>query len=263
MPFLLHRYRAPVTRALAALLLAGCAAYGPERPSEYVVVRGDTLYAIAWRFGIERNDLVRWNGITNPDRILVGQRLALVPPETGAPAMRNAGPVVVAAEARDSPRSTPVRSARVPRRTTAGVAAARPVAARASADDGDDSLARGPWRWPVRGELLRRYDADGPGRKGIEIGAGLGQTVSAAQGGEVVYSGSGLPGYGRLIIIKHSESMLSAYGFLGKILLNEGDKVRAGQAIGEVGTSSENRPALHFEIRQNGRPVDPLRYLPG
>ncbi|HND99088.1 MAG TPA: peptidoglycan DD-metalloendopeptidase family protein, partial [Plasticicumulans sp.] len=147
--------------------------------------------------------------------------------------------------------------------TTAGVAAARPVAARASADDGDDSLARGPWRWPVRGELLRRYDADGPGRKGIEIGAGLGQTVSAAQGGEVVYSGSGLPGYGRLIIIKHSESMLSAYGFLGKILLNEGDKVRAGQAIGEVGTSSENRPALHFEIRQNGRPVDPLRYLPG
>lgn len=265
MPYPLSRLRAALLPALAAVLITGCAAYGPEHPSEYVVVRGDTLYAIAWRFGVERGDLIRWNGITNPDRILVGQRLLLVAPDT-APAVastpapaRNVGPVVTAESAAAG--SSP-RAARPLRRQTSGIAAARPVA-RTSSDDADDSLARAPWRWPVRGELIRRFDADGPGRKGIEIGAGLGQTVTAAQGGEVVYSGSGLPGYGRLIIIKHSESMLSAYGFLGKILLNEGDRVRAGQPVGEVGTSSENRPALHFEIRQNGRPVDPLRYLPG
>lgn len=111
--------------------------------------------------------------------------------------------------------------------------------------------------------MVRGFEPDVPGRKGIQIGGQLGQAVLAASRGEVVYSGSGLPGYGRLIILKHSNSLLSAYGFLGSILVKEGDIVDTGQPIAEMGASSESRPALHFEIRFNGDPIDPLRYLPG
>ena len=101
-----------------------------------------------------------------------------------------------------------------------------------------------------------------PGRKGIQISGELGQSVRAASKGEVVYSGSGLPGYGRLIIVKHSTAFLSAYGYLGRIYVKEGDMVEIGQAIAELGSSNENRPVLHFEIRQDGKPVNPLRFLP-
>jgi lipoprotein NlpD len=100
-----------------------------------------------------------------------------------------------------------------------------------------------------------------PGGKGIEIGGRLGQPVKAASPGKVVYSGSGLPGYGRLVIVQHSGSLLSAYGYLGKILVEEGDRVQRGQAIAELGSNNENRPVLHFEIRQNGKPINPMRYI--
>ena len=160
-----------------------------------MVVRGDTLYAIAWRFGIERNDLVRWNGITNPDRILVGQRLALVPPETGAPAMRNAGPVVVAAEAgtvRAAHRcaARACRGARQPASPRHGrwLHAHRPMTAMIRS--------RAPLALAGARRAAPPLRCRRPRPQGHRIGAGLGQTVSAAQGGEVVYSGSGLPGYG-------------------------------------------------------------------
>jgi lipoprotein NlpD len=118
------------------------------------------------------------------------------------------------------------------------------------------------WSWPMEGKVIRAYQPDMPGGKGIEIVGTLGQAVRAASLGEVVYSGSGLPGYGRLIIVKHSDNLLSAYGYLGRIFVKEGDKVEKGQSIAELGSSGENRPVLHFEIRQDGKPVNPLQFLP-
>jgi lipoprotein NlpD len=118
------------------------------------------------------------------------------------------------------------------------------------------------WRWPTSGSVVRDYEPDVPGGKGIQISGELGQLVRAASPGQVVYSGSGLPGYGRLIILKHSDDLLSAYGYLGKIFVEEGDNVQSGQSIAELGTSNENRPILHFEIRRDGKPVNPLDFLP-
>lgn len=236
------------------MLWMGACASSPEvgeRPREHVVARGESLQVIAWRYGVDLEDLVRWNRIGNPNLIRPGQRLVLVDPATAAASTSSE-----TARRAPSPRvvqdTAPVRApARDPERRTASAADVAAVER------------SGSWRWPVRGQVIKRFEPDTPGRKGIQIGGELGQPVVAAKSGEVVYGGSGLPGYGRLIIVKHSEALLSAYGYLGKILVNEGDKVGQGQTIGELGSSAENRPALHFEIRQNGRPVDPLRFLSG
>src|SRR5690606_35388159 len=118
------------------------------------------------------------------------------------------------------------------------------------------------WRWPVDGALLSRYVAGEPTKQGIDIGGTAGSAVRAAGDGTVVYSGSGLVGYGELIIIKHDEQWLSAYGHNRSRLVNEGAVVKAGQQIAELGRSGASRDMLHFEIRYNGKPVDPLRYLP-
>ncbi len=252
----MNRISRPLLLALG-LAAAGCAssdhiAGDGDRPAEHIVARGETLSAIAFRYGLDPAELARLNNIGNPDRILVGQRLVLGP-DGGSGWTPGEGRAPAAA----------------PRKSAGSTALARRVAgpstapARASEADNAALARAGSWHWPARGVVSKGFDAEVPGRKGIQIDAGLGQPVSAALGGEVVYQGSGLPGYGRLIIVKHSESLLSAYGYLGRILVGEGDRVSAGQAIGEVGTSPENRPGLHFEIRQNGRAVDPLRFLPG
>jgi lipoprotein NlpD len=120
----------------------------------------------------------------------------------------------------------------------------------------------GRWIWPTRGRILRSYQSSGRGKKGIEIGGHDGQPVKAAATGKVVYAGSGLVGYGRLIIIKHNENLLSAYGHNSKLLVSEGDQVEAGQQIAEMGSSGTNRTGLYFEVRKDGKPVDPLSYLP-
>jgi lipoprotein NlpD len=120
----------------------------------------------------------------------------------------------------------------------------------------------GRWVWPTRGRLLRSYQSSGRGKRGIDIGGHEGQPVKAAANGKVVYAGSGLVGYGRLIIIKHNENLLSAYGHNSTLLVSEGDQVRAGQQIAKMGSSGTNRTGLYFEVRQNGKPVNPLRYLP-
>lgn len=118
------------------------------------------------------------------------------------------------------------------------------------------------WRWPTRGEVIRNYRADDLSRQGIGIAGTSGQAVVAAADGQVVYSGSGLRGYGELIIIKHSAEYLSAYGHNRRRLVNEGEQVRAGQAIAELGRTGADRDMLHFEIRRGGSPVDPAGFLP-
>ena len=198
------------------------------------VRRGQTLYRIATDNGISARDLAAWNGIAPPYTIYPGQRLRLYP--GGSSRQHAAGNATVSRPPASAPRP------------------AAPVAPPPSSPFS--------WRWPVEGTLLARYAAGEPTRQGIDIGGTAGAAVRAAADGVVVYSGSGLVGYGELVIIKHDEQWLSAYGHNRRRLVGEGDRVKAGQQIAEMGRTGADRDMLHFEIRYNGKPVDPLRYLP-
>ena len=202
------------------------------------VQRGDTLFSIARRNNIQPADLAAWNGLSEPYTIYPGQSLKLYPGSASRPS-NNAS--------RSTASSAP--------RTTAPAAAAAPVVA-APASSGF------PWRWPADGALVGQFVAGEATKQGIDIAGSSGQQVRAAADGVVVYSGNGLVGYGELIIIKHNEQWLSAYGHNRKRLVNEGQNVKAGQPIAEMGRSGATRDMLHFEIRYNGKPVDPLLYLP-
>jgi len=243
------RWRAAIAAVLICLL-AGCAEfdYGRRRapagyagspPTVYTVRRGDTLYAIAWRYGLDFRRVARLNGIPSPYTIYPGQTLRL----RGQPRHR--------AAARHSPASSQ-RNASTPSRSSAP----SPTHERSSAPDPSR------WRWPATGTVVRRFDADRPGRQGIGLNGSRGDPVRAAAAGRVVYSGNGLRGYGNLIIVKHSDRYLTAYGYNRKLLVSEGDRVKAGEVIARMSAPGSDRPSLHFEIRRDGKPVDPLRYLP-
>ena len=251
----------------------------------YRVVAGDTLYSIAFRHGLDYRALAWINGIAPPFTIYPGEEIRLsgkpAKPAAGAwtpaprarpPAARPAlsagpaGPVSAAAVA-----PTPAVAASAPTGTTSASSAAMPVAASApvaavtpvQSPPAPSRLVDGiAWRWPTDGAILDRYQANDPGRQGIDLGGRSGQPVYAAADGVVVYSGNGLIGYGELIIIKHSDRYLSAYGHNRVRLVKEGERVRAGQEIAEMGSSGAPRVELHFEIRRDGKPVDPLDFLP-
>jgi lipoprotein NlpD len=226
------------------------------KQTHYVVKRGDTLYSIAWAHGLTYQQLASSNGIRYPYTIYTGQRLDL---QAAAPAPAPAPVRANTTRTRPVPQPAPVPAA-TPLPAPAAIPAtpvAAPAATTAAVADYD-----GHWVWPTRGRLLRSYQSSGRGKKGIDIGGHDGQPVKAAANGKVVYAGSGLVGYGRLIIIKHNENLLSAYGHNSKLLVSEGDQVRAGQQIAEMGSSGTNRTGLYFEVRKDGKPVDPLRYLP-
>ncbi|HEY4560306.1 MAG TPA: peptidoglycan DD-metalloendopeptidase family protein, partial [Lysobacter sp.] len=199
------------------------------------VRRGDTLFRIASDNGISTLDLAMWNDIAPPYTIYPGQRLRLYP--QGAQSVSTRRPATTAPK--------PVTPA-TPRTPAPSTPAASPVA----------------WRWPADGQLVGRYVAGEPTKQGIDIAGSEGAPVRAAADGTVVYSGAGLVGYGELVIIKHNEQWLSAYGHNRKRLVNEGQLVKAGQTIAEMGHSGAPRDMLHFEIRYTGKPVDPLLYLP-
>ncbi len=217
---------------------------GVSRPTTHVVVRGDTLHGIAFRHGLDYRDLVRWNRIRNPDLILVGQRLRLTPP-----AAAKASPATP-----QPPAARPAPSAK-PRVE----AAARPATPRAPAAAA--GAARPQWTWPASGKATRATTVTG--NRGLEIRGQRGQDIKAAAGGAVVYSGSGLRGYGELIIIKHNDTFLSAYAHNESRLVEEGQRVKGGQLIARMGDTEAREVMLHFEIRRNGKSVDPLQYLPG
>lgn len=268
---------------LGAALLGGCSTHRPApvedlsgRPQTqevpvdglYQVRRGDSLHAIAFRFGLDHRDIAAWNGLDQPDLIHPGQVLRLSPPPGRATVA--AAPSRPAAQTRPlpPPRAT-TRPQRVPESTPAPVRpapdqtaapaqtapATRPAPAVSVADpDG--------WIWPVSGRLLRTFKAGDPSRNGLDIAGSEGDPIRAAASGEVVYSGSGLIGYGELVIVKHSEGLLSAYAHNRRRLVGEGESVRQGQTIAEMGRNDRDQSLLHFEIRRDGRPVDPLNYLP-
>lgn len=205
----------------------------------YKVKRGDTLYAIAWRANRDFRSLARWNNIKTPYVIYPGQILRLVPRGK-------------ATQARIAGTDSSTRRSRVePRKAT--------QKKQASSGPPNSSLR---WSWPTSGPLLVGYSSSDPTRKGIKIGGKPGQAIRATEAGQVVYSGNGLLGYGRLVIIKHNDNYLSAYGHNAKLLVKEGDKINKGKQIATMGRSNEGKSMLHFEIRRDGKPVNPLSLLP-
>ncbi len=222
---------------LLAAFLAACGAHVHHR-----VRPGETLYAIGWRYGVDYRTLARWNGIDPPYTIRPGQVLRVAPPRPNWWEEEEA-------EAQDADAPPPT----VKKRTAPTTSPPPPKAA-----------SSGPiaWRWPVQGPILRTFRLQPPVNKGIDIGGRLDAPVRAAAGGEVVYAGQGLIGYGNLVIVKHDQNFLSAYAHNKTLLVKEGDRVSAGQVIARMGRDNRGRVALHFEIRRRGKPVDPLRLLP-
>ncbi len=233
------------------LILTGCNSSnqvpvysaGERTPGSYTVQRGDTLYSIAFRYGLDYRELARLNGIGAPYTIFVNQKLKI----RGVPKQ---------AEQDSGPEVKPRRSAPVVAtpRNRQSVVTSRKIS-QAVLKPGDPK-----WQWPHKGKILARYD--GGVNKGVDIQGEPGQRVNAAADGVVVYAAGGLRGYGKLVIVKHNDRYLSAYGHNRAISVKEGDQVKAGQKLAEIGSDGTDAPMLHFEIRRQGKPVDPLQYLP-
>ncbi|MHB8455207.1 MAG: peptidoglycan DD-metalloendopeptidase family protein [Acidiferrobacterales bacterium] len=211
------------------------------------VLHGDTLYSIAWESGRDYRELAVWNDIAAPYTIQPGQRLRLFPPRAHARMPPSPSISRVALPAAGPPRpSVPARTAPRPLRPHATFSAERGV---------------GPWVWPAKGRILSGFNHSGT-ENGLDIAGWRGEPVLAAAAGKVVYQGSGLRGYGQLIIIKHNDEYLSAYAHNERILVKDGEIVKRGQEIAEMGDTGTDRVKLHFEIRRHGSPVNPLKYLP-
>ncbi len=251
---------------LFGLLIAGCAGSLVSdrfRPEVYSVRSGDTLYAIAWRYGIDHRDLMRWNDIDEPRNLRVGQRLWLQPGRTTASSSTTS----------IAPASTPGRDSgpsggnRADTRADTGAGSGSQGDSGAAAKTGAGEREPrgdppGRWRWPTRGTVVARFGEGRSGGRGVDITGEEGQPVHATATGDVVYSGDGLKAYGRLLIIRHKGDFLSAYAHNSELLVSEGDRVDAGQPIARMGRTRQGTALLHFEIRRGGSPVDPLDYLP-
>ena len=241
------------------------------KPGYYTVRPGDTLARVALDHGQNWRDVVRWNAVENPNVIEVGQVLRVLPPNVDAVAVTQpiapgtrveTRPLDARAGAGEpgSPASAPAASQSAGAASTAPASAATPApsAAPAAARDGDEEVS---WLWPAAGPLLAGFD-ESRNVKGLAIGGKAGDPVVAAADGRVVYAGSGLRGYGNLVIVKHNNTFLTAYAHNQTLLVREDQIVRRGQKIAEMGSSDADRVQLHFEIRRMGRPVDPARLLP-
>ena len=222
----------------------------------YTVKPGDTLIHIALEHGQSVRDIARWSGVDNPNRIEVGQVLRIEPPTQGAVVTRpvtiaSAVPVAAAPGTPSSPSKAGPTVAPAPPESaaTGGTAPA--------AGAPDDGVT---WVWPTAGSVIAGFDE--VKNKGVDIGGVAGEAVVAAADGRVVYVGAGLRGYGNLIILKHNNTYLSAYAHNQTLLVKEDQSVRRGQKIAEMGSSDADRVKLHFEVRRQGKPVDPIKYLP-
>ncbi|QIB67484.1 peptidoglycan DD-metalloendopeptidase family protein [Kineobactrum salinum] len=251
----------------------------PLPADSYVVRRGDTLYSIAFRFGQDYREVAARNGIRAPYTIHPGQRLRVIGDATGSAARSghavrhtpppepiSSGPAEATAPRRDSTvspdrgasrPSSPARTTPVPPQRPPA-SATRPPAAPPTA-----AAVLAPvtaWRWPTPGRVTRGYSATV--HKGIDIGGQRGDPVVAVAAGQVVYAGTGIVGFGELLIVKHDDVHLSAYGHNDRLLVAEGELVRAGQEIAKKGSTGTDSVKLHFEIRREGKPLDPLHFLP-
>lgn len=248
------------------------------RPQVYVVQKGDTLYSIALNFGFDYRELAALNGIENPAVIKVGQEIRLFP-AAGATATTVAVASKPAPGGKVDIKSQPAvgklayseqavaqiekMQPEMPKAEVKPVvvtAVATPPSKPEPAGDAEVEDVAG-WGLPATGKVIAGF-SESQNRKGVDIAGKLGQPVYASAAGKVVYSGSGLRGYGKLIIIKHNNTYLSAYAHNAKLLMKEGESVGKGQKIAEMGNTDADRVELHFEIRRLGKPVDPAKYIP-
>lgn len=208
-----------------------------DGPKYYVVKKGDTLYSIGFRSGYGYRKLAAWNGIRPPYTIKIGQKIQLFE---------------ASLKKTKAERAQFLLRKRLKKRNWSQK---KPIFS-----DDKKNLLKLHWQWPIKGKIVKNFFQSGS--KGIDISGQLGQSVRAAETGKVVYSGHGLLGYGNLLIIKHNEMYLSAYANNSRLLVNEGQVVKKSQVIAKVGRVGSGQPALHFEIRKNGKPVNPVSYLP-
>src|SRR5450830_12784 len=222
------------------------------KPGYYTVKPGDTLIRIGLEHGQAAKDIARWSNVDNMNLIEVGQVLRVVPPAAASVASGVVAKPVTSATA------TPVAAASAPAATSASPAtSANSTPGLAAVPTADDQI---DWIWPTNGAVLAGFDE--VKNKGLDIGGVAGDPVVAAADGRVVYVGAGLRGYGNLIILKHNNTYLTAYAHNKTLLIKEDQSVRKGQKIAEMGSSDSDRVKLHFEVRRQGKPVDPAKYLP-
>ena len=282
---MLGRMALPCALAAALLIAAGCASRSPTnapvedrgtgvsrtvpgavdpgnvkqlpgfenagKPGYYTVKPGDTMIRIGLENGQNWRDIVRWNNLENPNIIEVGQVLRVVPPASeSAVVTRPVAPGSAAASSTPAQAASAARPASAPASSTASPAPA-------PAATGEEDIA---WIWPAPGAMLAGFDE--AKNKGLDIAGKAGDAVVASADGRVVYAGAGLRGYGNLIILKHNNTFLTAYAHNQTLLVKEDQSVKKGQKIAEMGNSDADRVKLHFEIRRQGKPVDPAKYLP-
>ncbi len=223
-----------------------------DAPAVYRVKRGDTLYSIAWRYGLDYRELARVNNIDQSFRINAGQKLKLkgssnasqqISQNVAVQSAKPISPKINKADSQDKEVTSAVTN----------------VSQTASVSVKSKDLV---WKWPAQGRIISYYSNKGTVNKGINLEGKRGEPVYAAASGKVVYVGSGLLGYGNLIIINHNQEYLSAYAHNSNIFVKENENVNVGEKVAEIGNSGATRTMLHFEIRKDGKPVNPLRYLP-
>ncbi|WED21374.1 peptidoglycan DD-metalloendopeptidase family protein [Vibrio sp. JC009] len=268
---------------------------GSYRGSFYEVQKGDTLYFIAYITDKNVNDLIRYNSLQSPYTIHPGQKLKLWRPAYQAPAYGGSGAgkaaAVAATGAAAVATSSVAKAASTPSAGSSASAANKPRSKNSSSTQNiakktvdpkgskeylgrkqnvKKSLSQSKpknikvkeWLWPTKGRVIKKFSAGDQGNRGIDIAGQRGQAVVSTAGGTVVYSGNALRGYGNLIIVKHNDNYLSAYAHNDSLLVAEGQSVKAGQRIATMGSSGTSRVKLHFEIRYQGKSVNPKRYLP-
>lgn len=260
------------------------------RPDTYTVKKGDTLYALGLEFGFDYKEIARWNDIPPPYVIKVGQKLKLkdpnIAPQPVAAKPAEEGTVVTPIKIDSAPQAKPIGEGGAPTETIPPAASGTPplisepkavkvpYAEQPAAEEKKPEAPKPAdkpaekavveedavdWAWPAPGKVLNSFSE---ASKGIDIAGEMGQPVQAAAPGKVVYSGSSLRGYGKLVIIKHNKTYLSAYAHNSNVLVKEGQDVSKGQKIAEIGNTDADRVKLHFEIRKQGKPVDPVLHLP-
>ena len=286
----------------SATARAGAAKLRDWRPDSHTVQKGETLYSIALEYGLDYRDLANWNALSDNNLIRVGQVLKLSAPQPGSgiaqasptestvqtiplkieplpqAQVATGGVLITQPKAVKLPYSAaalaqleqggtpqpapqpPATAAVAPGAAPEPASPAGPPQPAATAKETDDTGI--DWIWPTQGQVIAGFD-EAKNSKGLDIAGKAGQAIFAAAPGKVVYSGAGLRGYGKLVIIKHNPIYLSAYAHNQLVLVKEGQTVTRGQKIAEMGDSDANQVELHFEIRQMGKPVDPMKYLPG
>jgi lipoprotein NlpD len=225
------------------------------RDGVYTVQRGDTLFSIAMSFGVDARELARWNNLTDASVLTIGQPLRVTPPAAASAApVTPAAPGGVEVRPLPPPGEMPPAVAAPTAPATSPTAPTRPAEAPKPAESGVQ------WQWPAPGKVIEPFDE--ARNKGIDLAGNEGDPVNAAADGEIVYVGNALRGYGNLVIVKHNDEFISAYAHNRQLLVKQGQSVKRGQRIAEFGRSDADRVKLHFEIRRQGKPVDPMRYLP-